>query len=77
VVICSADEGVAKPDPAAFQLTLDRLGIAPSEAVFIDDTLGHVGAARRLGMYAIHYTLATDLAAKLNDVFAAAQAREH
>ena len=46
VIFCSGDEGVAKPDPVAFERTLERLGVAPEEAVFIDDSPGHVAAAR-------------------------------
>jgi len=75
VVVCSGDEGVAKPNPAAFHLTLDRLAVTPAQAVFIDDTLGHVGAARSLGLRAIHYKSTTDLETELQDIFAAARAR--
>ena len=70
VVVCSGDEGVAKPDAAIFQRTLARLGVAPGEAVFIDDTLGHVTAARALGLHAIHFTTAEALAAELDDLLA-------
>jgi putative hydrolase of the HAD superfamily len=71
VVICSGDEGVAKPDPAIFEVALTRLGVAPEEAVFIDDSPGHVQAARALGVHGIHFTtagaLARDLAALLEN----------
>jgi epoxide hydrolase-like predicted phosphatase len=60
-VFCSGDEGVKKPDPAAFQITLGRLGVAPEEAVFIDDTLDHVNTARSLGLHAILFTTAEAL----------------
>jgi epoxide hydrolase-like predicted phosphatase len=65
-VFCSGDEGVKKPDPAAFQITLERLGIAPDEAVFIDDTTRHVNAARSLGLHAILFTTAEALKKDLN-----------
>lgn len=65
VVVCSGDEGVVKPDPAIFQLTLARLGVEPQEAVFIDDTLGHVEAARALGLHGIHFTTASELTDEL------------
>jgi putative hydrolase of the HAD superfamily len=68
VVFCSGDEGVTKPDPAAFALTLERLAVAPEEAVFIDDTPGHVEAARALGLYGIHFTTAEALADQLDDL---------
>jgi HAD superfamily hydrolase (TIGR01509 family) len=70
VVFCSGDEGVTKPDPAAFALTLERLGVAPEEAVFVDDTPGHVEAARALGLYGIHFTTDEALADQLDDLLA-------
>jgi len=68
VVFCSGDEGVVKPDPAAFRLVLARLDVALEEAVFVDDTIGHVEAARRLGLYGIHFTTAEALARELDEL---------
>ena len=61
VVFCSGDEGMIKPDPAAFKLTIERLGVEPGEAVFIDDTPEHVEAARKLGIQGIIFTTAAAL----------------
>jgi epoxide hydrolase-like predicted phosphatase len=66
VVVCSGEEGVAKPDPAIFELTLVRLAVAPDEAVFIDDSPGHVAAARAMGLHGIHFTTAAALAKDLD-----------
>ncbi len=60
-VFCSGDEGRVKPDPAAYQTTLDRLAVEPREAVFIDDTPGHVEAALRLNIHGILFTNAREL----------------
>jgi putative hydrolase of the HAD superfamily len=68
VVFCSGDEGLLKPDPEAFKLTLDRLGVEPKEAVFIDDTLDHVQAARSLGLRGIVFTTADSLANELRNL---------
>jgi putative hydrolase of the HAD superfamily len=68
VVFCSGDEGVAKPDPAAFRITLERLGVKPEEAVFIDDTMEHVEAARSLGLRAVLFTTASALVEALEDL---------
>jgi len=62
VVLCSGDEGLVKPAPAFFQQMLDRLQIAPEEAIFIDDYPGHVEAARALGLGAILFTTSKELA---------------
>ena len=55
-VFCSGDEGLVKPDPAAYSLTLRRLNVRPKEAVFIDDTAGHVEAARNLEIHGIIFS---------------------
>ncbi len=70
VLFCSGDEGVVKPEPAAFTITLERLGVEPNEAVFIDDTLEHVEAARTLGLHGILFTTAEALEAELDGLLA-------
>lgn len=70
VVFCSGDEGIVKPDPAAFRITLARLGVAPGEAVFIDDTPVHVEAARALGLHGIVFTTAEVLERELGVMLA-------
>jgi epoxide hydrolase-like predicted phosphatase len=66
VIFCSGDEGMAKPDPEPFRLTLERLGVEAAEAVFIDDTPGHVEAALALDLHGLLFsdcaTLISDLA---------------
>ncbi|HEX5189125.1 MAG TPA: HAD family phosphatase [Streptosporangiaceae bacterium] len=52
-IIYSHEVGLAKPDPAIFELTCARMGLDPARAVFVDDVPGHVAAARALGMHAI------------------------
>ena len=66
VVFCSGDEGMAKPEPAAYNLTLKRLGALPHEAIFIDDTIDHVKAAQSLGIHAILFTESEQLELELN-----------
>ena len=66
VVYCSGDEGMIKPDPAVYNSTLNRLGILPHEAVFIDDTIGHVEAAQSLGLHGIWFTNAEQLELELS-----------
>ena len=68
VVFCSGDEGVVKPESAAFETTLGRLEVAPEQAVFIDDTLEHVEAARKVGLHAILFTTAEELKNKVDDL---------
>ncbi len=51
----SAEVGLAKPDSRIYQLALERLNVAPPEAVFVDDFMENVIAAQRLGIHAIHF----------------------
>lgn len=69
-VFCSGDEGLIKPDPAAFHAVLERLDVTPEEALFIDDTNEHVLVARKLGLKGILFTTAEDLAEQLAAILA-------
>jgi len=60
-VVISAIEGVAKPDPLAFELALQRLGVAPDETLFVDDLTRNTAAAASLGMDTITFTTPLDL----------------
>ena len=55
VVIGSGDEGVMKPDPRIYHLALERLGVHPAQAVFVDDFIENIVAAHNLGMHGIHF----------------------
>ncbi len=50
VVVYSHEIGVAKPDPRAYLLLCERLGVAPEELVFLDNRAPNVDAADRLGI---------------------------
>jgi putative hydrolase of the HAD superfamily len=64
-IFCSGDEGVVKPEPAAFEIILQRLGVEPKEAVFIDDTAENVAASRKVGIHGILFTSAAALEEEL------------
>ena len=51
----STELGLHKPSRAIFERALAELGCAPPEAVFTDDRLENVVAARAVSMHAIHY----------------------
>jgi putative hydrolase of the HAD superfamily len=57
VVVDSAFVGLRKPDPAIYELTLERLGdsVRASDCVFVDDLEVNCEAARALGMSAVHF----------------------
>ena len=54
-LVISAEVGLLKPAPRIYQLALERLGVAPQEAVFMDDFTENVAGARAVGMHAIHF----------------------
>jgi HAD superfamily hydrolase (TIGR01509 family) len=53
VIVYSHEVGLAKPDPAIYELTTTRLGVRPGEIVFLDDVPANVDAARAAGWYAV------------------------
>jgi putative hydrolase of the HAD superfamily len=54
-VIDSSHVGVRKPEREIYELTCHRLSIEPGEAVFVDDNLDNVAAARAYGLAAVHF----------------------
>ena len=49
VLVYSHEVGVAKPDPAIYRLTEQRLGVSAEQVLFIDNDEGHVRAAEACG----------------------------
>jgi len=66
--VVSGEEGVAKPDPAIYTLALDRFGLKPAEAFFVDDRQANVDSATALGIHARLFTDATTLRADLAEM---------
>jgi len=55
-VVVSSELGICKPDPRIFHVCLDRLGVAPGDALFVDDKAANVEAAARVGLRVFHFT---------------------
>jgi putative hydrolase of the HAD superfamily len=56
IVVISYEVGCVKPDPRIYLITLDRLGVAPANALFVDDRAENIDGARRLGIDTFHFT---------------------
>ena len=56
---------VAKPDPAIYRYALEKLGVKPEQALFIDDREENVAAAAALGIVALLFTTVENLRANL------------
>ncbi|MCI6466692.1 MAG: HAD family phosphatase [Faecalicatena sp.] len=54
--ILSYREKLIKPEPMIYKTLLERYQIHPEEAVFLDDSLPNVEAAKALGIHGIHFT---------------------
>lgn len=50
-MIVSAEEGLIKPDPAIYALTLQRLGLEGHEVFFTDDSPANIAAAKAFGIH--------------------------
>lgn len=50
VVVDSCEEGIRKPAPEIYLRTADRLGVHPSECLFLDDSADNCAAAAAVGM---------------------------
>jgi putative hydrolase of the HAD superfamily len=53
VVVESSTSGLRKPDPRIYLLTCERLAVAPTETIFLDDLGMNLKPARELGMTTI------------------------
>ncbi len=69
-VVDSAHVGLRKPDPAIYHLTCERLGVAASECVFVDDFAHNCEAAEAVGMTAVWFQDTDDAIAQLRRVLA-------
>ena len=68
VILFSAEEGIEKPDPEIYRRALARLNVAPAEAVFVDDMLVNVEAARALGMKGVHFQPGIDVSTEFRKI---------
>lgn len=64
-IVVSGREKLIKPDPAIYRLALDRFGLRPGEAIFVDDRADNIEAAVALGIYGHHFHGAEPLAEEL------------
>lgn len=64
-VIVSSDTGFLKPEPEIYRISLEQLGVRPSEALFIDDHGENVEGARAVGIQALQFESPAQLASAL------------
>jgi 2-haloacid dehalogenase len=76
-ILVSADVGLIKPDPAVFELLLERIGRTADRCIYIDDNARNVAAAAALGFDAIAFEGVPALRAELGRRGLLAGRREH
>jgi putative hydrolase of the HAD superfamily len=54
-LVCSAEVGMAKPEPAIYRLAAERIGLPPAACVFVDDHEPNVVAAQQVGMRGVFF----------------------
>jgi 2-haloacid dehalogenase len=64
-IVVSGTERTRKPFADIYQILLDRYGVDPSKAVFIDDAIANVRGAEAVGLNAIHFEHANQVRAEL------------
>ncbi len=67
-VVGSYEIGACKPDPRSYQIVLERSGVAPEQAVYVDDRPEMVEGARGVGLCAIRFEQASQLERDLRGV---------
>jgi 2-haloacid dehalogenase len=53
--LVSGEEKTRKPFPEIYKLLIDRFGIDPKKAIYVDDNIRNVLPARELGFIGIHF----------------------
>jgi putative hydrolase of the HAD superfamily len=91
LLACGDEVGRAKPDPAVYQLAVQRLGVAPERAIAIEDSPHGAAAARAAGLTCVaipnpyadpakftaaHLTLESAAHASLDEILAACERDE-
>jgi 2-haloacid dehalogenase len=64
-IVVSGREKLLKPHPALYRLALDRFGLEPNDALFVDDRPINVDGAEAVGMSGHLFTGAADLRRRL------------
>ena len=72
VLVISGEEGIRKPQPELYAIAVTRMGLAPSELVFVDDLKGNLKPARALGIATVHHVDAATTLAQLEELLGVA-----
>ena len=68
LLVISGEVGLRKPDPAIFELTLEKLGVEAEACVFVDDHPGHLAPALEMGMTTVLHRAPTSTIAEVEEL---------
>ena len=71
-IVISGDIQLMKPEPAIFELLLDRYGLLARDTVFVDDNEPNIEAARALGLNTVWFKDARQCELELEELLATA-----
>jgi epoxide hydrolase-like predicted phosphatase len=69
VAVISGEVGLHKPQPEIYELACERLGVAPADAVFVDDLRENCAGAEAVGMTAVLHRDTPATLARLDELF--------
>ncbi len=65
----SCDVGQVKPDPAIYQICLEKLNVAAAEVLFLDDIVANVEGASALGIHGLIFDTVEQTVARVKERF--------
>ncbi|MBE2320117.1 HAD family phosphatase [Solirubrobacter sp. CPCC 204708] len=68
LIVDSGFEGVRKPEPKIYEITLSRLGLEAGECAFVDDLEVNVQGANAVGLHGVHFRTTEQTIADLESV---------
>jgi len=68
-VFNSSEIGKRKPEPEAFQIVADSIGLEFHQMIFYDDSIDNIIGARKLGLMTVHVKSVLDIADSFKDIF--------
>jgi len=66
--VISGEVGLRKPDPAIYEMGAEKVGLPPSELVFVDDLGGNLKPAAELGFATVLHKTAAETIPQLEDL---------
>jgi putative hydrolase of the HAD superfamily len=66
--VISGEVGLRKPDPAIYEMGAERVGLPPSELVFVDDLGGNLKPAAEMGFATVLHRTAAETIPQLEDL---------